>query len=137
MLTRSSTSISSGIKTSYLSQLANRTDFTWATFDIFAWVTVEFFLLIICGTIPTLKPIFEKLAERWKSEISSRRYGSYGNSRISRKNASNMEPSSQSELATTEDFRGSKWESLPGHHPLELQDYEHGTIKVQTSINVE
>ncbi|KAI7781893.1 hypothetical protein LA080_014074 [Diaporthe eres] len=48
------TCICSGIKTQYLAQLANRTDFTWATFDIFAWVTVEFFLMIVCGTIPTL-----------------------------------------------------------------------------------
>lgn len=48
------TCICSGIKTQYLAQLANRTDFTWATFDIFAWVTVEFFLMIVCGTIPAL-----------------------------------------------------------------------------------
>jgi hypothetical protein len=48
------TCICSGIKTQYLAQLANRADFTWATFDIFAWVTVEFFLMIVCGTIPTL-----------------------------------------------------------------------------------
>lgn len=53
----SRTSICSGIKTSYLSQLANRKDFTWATYDIFVWVTAEFFLVIFCGTLPTLKPI--------------------------------------------------------------------------------
>ena len=54
---RDSTCICSGIKTSYLSQLGNRTDFTWATYDIFAWVTAEFFLVIVCGSIPTLRPL--------------------------------------------------------------------------------
>ncbi|KAK2594287.1 hypothetical protein QQS21_007993 [Conoideocrella luteorostrata] len=48
------TSICSGIKTQYLVELANRTDQTWATYDIFAWVTGELFLMIVCGTIPTL-----------------------------------------------------------------------------------
>lgn len=51
------TSICSGIKTQYLAQLGNRTDQTWATYDIFAWVTAELFLLIVCGTIPTLHPL--------------------------------------------------------------------------------
>lgn len=51
------TCICSGIKTQYLAQLANRTDLTWATFDIFVWVTVELFLMIVCGTIPTLHPL--------------------------------------------------------------------------------
>ncbi|KAF4622798.1 hypothetical protein G7Y89_g14226 [Cudoniella acicularis] len=53
------TSIISAIKTSYLSQLANRTDFTWATYDIFAYVTAEFFLITVCGSLPTLKPLLD------------------------------------------------------------------------------
>jgi hypothetical protein len=52
-----STCICSAIKTSYLSQLPNRTDFTWATYDIFTWVTAEFFLVIVCSSIPTLRPL--------------------------------------------------------------------------------
>ncbi|OBT54627.1 hypothetical protein VE04_05922 [Pseudogymnoascus sp. 24MN13] len=55
------TSICSGIKTSYLSELGNRTDFTWATYDIFAWVTAEFFLVIVCGSTPTLRPLISLL----------------------------------------------------------------------------
>ncbi|KAK7949411.1 uncharacterized protein PG986_010297 [Apiospora aurea] len=42
------TSICSGIKTQYLAELANREDLTW--------VTAELFLMIVCGTIPTLYP---------------------------------------------------------------------------------
>ncbi|KAF3010835.1 hypothetical protein E8E13_008777 [Curvularia kusanoi] len=51
------TSICSGIKTKYLAELGNRTDQTWATYDIFAWVTAELFLLVVCGTVPTLYPL--------------------------------------------------------------------------------
>lgn len=51
------TSICSGIKTQYLAELGNRTDQTWATYDIFAWVTAELFLLVVCGTVPTLYPL--------------------------------------------------------------------------------
>jgi len=70
------TSICSGIKTSYLSQLANRTDFTWATYDIFAWVTAEFFLLTVCGSIPTLKPLLNLVRRQFgfKSKYSGNAY---------------------------------------------------------------
>ncbi|KAL1962582.1 hypothetical protein VTN77DRAFT_9375 [Rasamsonia byssochlamydoides] len=67
------TSICSGIKTSYLSQLANRKDFTWATYDIFVWVTAEFFLIIFCGTLPTLKPILN-FVRRHLLRLPSRKY---------------------------------------------------------------
>jgi hypothetical protein len=53
------TAICSGIKTSFLANLANRLDLTWATYDIFAWVTAEFFLVVVCGCLPTLRPLLE------------------------------------------------------------------------------
>ena len=55
------TSICSGIKTQYLAELGNRTDQTWATYDIFAWVTAELFLLVVCGTVPTLYPLLREI----------------------------------------------------------------------------
>ncbi|XPS75893.1 hypothetical protein M3J07_007957 [Ascochyta lentis] len=55
------TSICSGIKTQYLAELGNRTDQTWATYDIFAWVTAELFLLVVCGTVPTLYPLLRAI----------------------------------------------------------------------------
>ncbi|KAF1730508.1 hypothetical protein CRV24_009971 [Beauveria bassiana] len=63
------TSICSGIKTQYLAELANRTDQTWATYDIFVWVTGELFLMIVCGTIPTLHAVLtwlRRAANRFK-----------------------------------------------------------------------
>lgn len=65
------TSVCSGIKTQYLVELANRTDQTWATYDIFAWVTAELFLIIICGTVPLLYPLlvairsYNSRVKRW------------------------------------------------------------------------
>lgn len=55
------TSVCSGIKTQYLAELGNRTDQTWATYDIFAWVTAELFLLVVCGTVPTLHPLLHMI----------------------------------------------------------------------------
>ena len=76
------TSICSGIKTQYLVELANRTDQTWATYDIFVWVTGELFLMIVCGSIPTLHLILtfcRSAASGVRSKItpnSSRKTGS-------------------------------------------------------------
>lgn len=47
------------MKTSYLPRLADRVDFTWATYNIFTWNTGELFVIIFCGTIPTLKPALD------------------------------------------------------------------------------
>lgn len=73
------TSICSGIKTQYLAELSNRTDQTWATYDIFAWVTAELFLLIVCGTVPTLHPLLrgiQSLLAFVKSKVARRQSGS-------------------------------------------------------------
>ncbi|KAM3503972.1 hypothetical protein MY11210_008517 [Beauveria gryllotalpidicola] len=66
------TSICSGIKTQYLAELANRTDQTWATYDIFVWVTGELFLMIVCGTIPTLHTVLtwiRRSADSFRSSL--------------------------------------------------------------------
>ncbi|ODA76986.1 hypothetical protein RJ55_07503 [Drechmeria coniospora] len=68
------TSVCSGIKTQYLIELANRQDQTWATYDIFVWVTGELFLMIVCGSIPTLHPVFgwvRSTASSVKSRVTS------------------------------------------------------------------
>jgi hypothetical protein len=67
------TSICSGIKTQYLAELSNRTDQTWATYDIFSWVTAELFLLVVCGTVPTLYPLLRGI-QSFLSIIRTRLY---------------------------------------------------------------
>ncbi|KAK8135202.1 hypothetical protein PG984_007214 [Apiospora sp. TS-2023a] len=73
------TSICSGIKTQHLAELASRDDLTWATFEIFAWVTAELFLMIVCGTIPTLYlllrgmlSIVPRVSSKWSATRSDR-----------------------------------------------------------------
>ena len=52
------TGICAAIKASKLGTLNARSDFTWETFSLFLWTGIEIILLIICGSIPALKPIY-------------------------------------------------------------------------------
>ncbi|KAF2729250.1 hypothetical protein EJ04DRAFT_447633 [Polyplosphaeria fusca] len=52
------TGICAAVKTSKLSSLNARSDFTWETFSLFMWTGIELILLIVCGSIPALKPIY-------------------------------------------------------------------------------
>lgn len=64
-------SICSGIKTQYITHLFNRADFTWSTYDLFVWITAELFLIIVCGTIPTLLVSVRRLASIVRDTMSS------------------------------------------------------------------
>ncbi|KAL8749078.1 MAG: hypothetical protein Q9184_006945 [Pyrenodesmia sp. 2 TL-2023] len=44
------------VKTTYLDELANLADFTYATVDLIIWAIVEADVIIIAACIPTLKP---------------------------------------------------------------------------------
>ncbi|KAI9822947.1 MAG: hypothetical protein M1826_000329 [Phylliscum demangeonii] len=50
--------ISASIKTTKLSELSARSDFTWATFELYAWTGVEIYVLIICGCLPVVRSLF-------------------------------------------------------------------------------
>lgn len=70
-------SICSAIKTSYLPQLADRVDITWTTFYIFVWTTSELFVIIFCGTIPTLKSVLDFFLRGAKSTRADDSAGSW------------------------------------------------------------
>ncbi|KAL8819974.1 MAG: hypothetical protein Q9223_001712 [Gallowayella weberi] len=53
------TAISGTIRASYLPELNHRHDITWETFNLFAWVSIEIFLLIVLGSLPALKPLYD------------------------------------------------------------------------------
>lgn len=57
-------SVVSGIaataKTVQLRELAVRVDVTWDTFSLYAWGSTELFVNIVCGSIPMLKPLYDK-----------------------------------------------------------------------------
>ena len=64
-----STSTCAAVTAYYANQLANRADFTWATHDVFTWIAAELLLLLICGSFPILKPLFDQLQQRLKLYI--------------------------------------------------------------------
>lgn len=52
------TGICAAVKTSKLVTLQARSDLTWETYDLYIWTGVEIVLLIVCGSIPALKPLY-------------------------------------------------------------------------------
>ncbi|KAL7621418.1 hypothetical protein AAE478_008740 [Parahypoxylon ruwenzoriense] len=64
--------IFSGVKVRFLGDLAAREDFTWSAYDIQVWTGAEAFVMMVCGNIPTLQPLWARLGSR-KPDISSGR----------------------------------------------------------------
>ncbi|KAI0836396.1 hypothetical protein F5Y06DRAFT_305367 [Hypoxylon sp. FL0890] len=54
--------ICAAIKTSQLVHLAARSDFTWGMFGIHVWTGTEIFVIILCGSIPTLSPLWDRFS---------------------------------------------------------------------------
>lgn len=138
-----STSICSGIKTSYLSELGNRTDFTWATYDIFAWVTAEFFLVIVCGSTPTLRPLISLLRRQlgYTSKDSRNSYLRHtGDSGVPSKDAFQLDgfrrnvasETTVSKANLTENYDGNKnWEDMSLAEDIRVER----TYRVQINNN--
>lgn len=74
-----STGICAAIKTTKLTTLNARSDMTWETFSLFLWTGIEIILLIVCGSIPALKPIYAICMGRRPGTYN--RTGSRGGSR--------------------------------------------------------
>ncbi|PSN75622.1 hypothetical protein BS50DRAFT_568219 [Corynespora cassiicola Philippines] len=53
------TGVCAAVKTSKLVSLASRSDLTWETYDLYIWTGVEIVLLIVCGSVPALKPLYD------------------------------------------------------------------------------
>jgi hypothetical protein len=58
-LTRTSAGIASAVKTEQLHLLSSRADFTWGVYDMYVWTIVELTMVIFCGCIPPIKPLFD------------------------------------------------------------------------------
>ncbi|KGQ03571.1 hypothetical protein BBAD15_g11174 [Beauveria bassiana D1-5] len=117
------TSICSGIKTQYLAELANRTDQTWATYDIFVWVTGELFLMIVCGTIPTLHAVLtwlRRAANCFQSWVKSLDQNPHG----SRKGSAPL----------TSDGGGDDKDKIEAEQLAELRARAHLSIKTKTTV---
>lgn len=51
--------ICGAVKTKYLASLSARSDLTWETFNLFTWSGAELFVIIVCGSIPPIKPLYD------------------------------------------------------------------------------
>ncbi|KAF2872239.1 hypothetical protein BDV95DRAFT_605867 [Massariosphaeria phaeospora] len=51
--------ICASIKTAEIVNFSNREDFTWAVYDAFIWSSVEQAIVTICGSVPSVKPLFD------------------------------------------------------------------------------
>ncbi|KAI1848709.1 hypothetical protein JX266_005568 [Neoarthrinium moseri] len=61
----------SGIKVKFLIDLTARADFTWSLFDVQVWTAIEAFVMIACGSLPPLQPL-------WDRFVTHKRDASYG-----------------------------------------------------------
>ncbi|KAF7902746.1 hypothetical protein EAF00_002649 [Botryotinia globosa] len=59
------------VKTTFLGSLNAHSDLTWKTYDLLVWSGSELFVIIVCGSIPPLKPY-------WDRFVSGKNPGSYG-----------------------------------------------------------
>lgn len=70
--------VCSAIKTAQLSSLTSRSDLTWETFSLYLWTGAEIFLIIVCGSLPTLKPLWDRFFGRILASVTgSKKSGGY------------------------------------------------------------
>ncbi|KAL8877250.1 MAG: hypothetical protein Q9198_004698 [Flavoplaca austrocitrina] len=71
--------VAGAIKTHYLQQLRARSDFTYDGTALMIWYTTEMYVIIIAGSLPTLRPLFQKTISVYRSrkQRSSHGYQSY------------------------------------------------------------
>ncbi|TWU70622.1 hypothetical protein ED733_000770 [Metarhizium rileyi] len=78
------------VKTKYLTSLSGRSDITWETYDLYVWSASELFVIIVCGSVPPIKPVYDYIVGK-PPHSSAYAYGRYAsgsyqhNSRLSRK----------------------------------------------------
>ena len=67
-----------GIVKTVLTSAVEPTDPTWTVFDVYIWFGTEAMLIIVCGSVPALHPLWERVFNRagWRSRKEM--YGSSG-----------------------------------------------------------
>ncbi|KAJ5281523.1 integral membrane protein [Penicillium angulare] len=55
------------VKIQFLAGLTDRSDLTWQTYNLYVWSGSELFVIIICGCIPPMRPIFTHFFGREKT----------------------------------------------------------------------
>jgi len=93
--------VAAAFKTAQLVSLAARSDLTWETFQLFIWVSVEITIIILCGSVPAMKPLWDRFISqgRFGNTNSSQRYWRYGSKSSYFKSSSNKETLQGHELS--------------------------------------
>jgi len=60
------TGIAGSVKTKLSAQLGTTQDPTWDTYELYIWAAVEATLIIVCGSVPALYPLWERFLPRWR-----------------------------------------------------------------------
>jgi hypothetical protein len=74
------------VKTTYLPSLSAHSDITWNTYNLIAWAGSELFVLIFCGSMPPLRPLWDSFGPK---ALRLRSSGYYNKGSGSSGNASN------------------------------------------------
>ncbi|KAF2964104.1 hypothetical protein GQX73_g9479 [Xylaria multiplex] len=122
----------SGIKIHFLGDLKARQDFTWSAFEIQAWTGAEAFVMMLCGNIPPLIPL-------WDRFISHKLDSTYGRKLLPQKHSDNFSPK-----ITDASYNSNAWKPadsqtqtrMSGHETDGSSGVRNGNISVRTDINV-
>jgi hypothetical protein len=121
------TGVCAAVKTAQLVSLAARADLTWETFDLYLWTSAEIFLVIVCGSIPTLKPLWDRFVG---SKVRTHRGTGYSsNPWSSRKYEQKLANSSSADLQRSEDADPHELSDLP-----EAETFTGTQVPVPTNV---
>ena len=89
-----SSAIAGAVKTYYLQQLRSRADFTYDATQLMIWYTTEMYVIIIAGSLPTLRPLAQRAIAASKNRTSTSRkgYQQYPNTPDNDDNNNNSHP---------------------------------------------
>jgi hypothetical protein len=121
-------------KTSRIPGIAAKGDFTWNSYDPTVWTAVEMCLVVVSGTIPTLKPLFDQARGK-----TTTRKGSYyakpaGYGRDLSQSRSKLAMNDRSQNNDTSRSRSERRASDPYHDTF--RDSEQG-IRIDETFTVE
>lgn len=76
------------VKTTLSNTLAVREDVSWQLVPLYGWAGSEVFINMVCGSLPTLKPLYERIVNKKPLRSSGARYDHYGTGNSTEKSRS-------------------------------------------------
>ncbi|RWA07280.1 hypothetical protein EKO27_g7834 [Xylaria grammica] len=111
----------SGIKIHFLGDLKAREDFTWSAYDIQAWTGAEAFVMILCGNIPPLLPLWDRFISHKLGSSYGRRSArqQYDSGYSSRKRVTSYDSPGSTELGIAD-----TWISRSAHTQTQVSSFD-------------